>query len=91
MLYCARQKSHEVRSRLQTILVAADSPVSDREFLGERAIDLCRDVLVFSAQRLNASHNYRNSKQLRSVVRFRSYCCEITGVMLITSVAVAIL
>ena len=55
------QQSYEVRSRTQTVLMAADVPVVDRELLGERGIVLCRDVPVFLAHRLNANYNSYNS------------------------------
>jgi len=58
------QESTEVRSRTQTVLLAADLPVVDREFLGERGIALCRHAPVFSAHRLDDSYRSYNSTSL---------------------------
>jgi len=51
----------ERRGRSQTVLIAAELPVTDRAFLGARGNELCRDVPVFSAYRLDDKHQRHNS------------------------------
>lgn len=77
--YAARNtdKSYEVGGRIQTVLIAADLPVTDRQFLGERGIELCNKVPVFSAYRLDAGHEHHHSRSKRHVKKCIMSCCHL--------------
>lgn len=49
-----------MRGRTQTVLVAAYLPIIDHAFLGQRGIELCSNVPVFTASRLDASNSHHN-------------------------------
>jgi len=42
------------------VLIAADLPLTDRQFLGERGVELCRHVPLFSAYQLNDNNYHHN-------------------------------
>lgn len=80
-VYAARNadddKSDKVHGRTQTVLMADDLPVTDRQFLGQRGSELCSGVTVFSAHPLDVDHGRHNSRGKRSVKKCIMSCCHL--------------
>lgn len=65
------------RGRSQTVLVAAELPVTDRAFLGDRGTQLCRDVPVFSAYRPDDKRQHHHSRSRRNIKKCVLSCCHL--------------
>jgi len=55
--------------------MADDLPITDRQLLGQRGVELCSGVPVFSAYSLDANHGHHNSMLLYTLFVFYSTAC----------------